>query len=148
MAMHLTSSAFRDGGTIPVDYTCAGAGRWPDLSWSAPPPGTKELAVLVFDPDAGGGGFVHFLAWGVAPTARGTTGNRYPGGGTPGMNGRGSEGWVPPCPPAGGPHHYEFTVFALSRTPRIAPTANVRQFLAAISGSVVASGRLTGIYGA
>ena len=64
------------------------------------------------------------------------------------MNGRGSEGWVPPCPPAGSPHHYEFTVFALSRPPAIASTANVRRFLAAIKGSVVASGHLTGLYGA
>ena len=77
--MQLTSPAFRDGGTIPTEYTCAGAGKWPDLSWSVPPPGTRELAVLVFDPDAGGDGFVHFLTWDVAPTARGTTGNPVPG---------------------------------------------------------------------
>jgi phosphatidylethanolamine-binding protein (PEBP) family uncharacterized protein len=63
------------------------------------------------------------------------------------MNGRGSEGWVAPCPPSGSPHHYEFTVFALARPPQIAPTANVRQFLDGIRGDVLASGRVTGLYG-
>lgn len=145
-AMSLTSSAFADGATIPTEYTCAGAGRRPDLQWSAPPNGTEELALLVFDPDAGSTGFVHYLVWGVDPSLRKTTSNQFPGG-LPGMNGRGSEGWVPPCPPSGGAHHYEFTVFALSRQPEIAPTANVEQFLDGIRGSVLAQGRLTGTFG-
>jgi hypothetical protein len=39
------------------------------------------------------------------------------------------------------------SVFALDRSPAIATTANVRQFLAGIKESVLASGLLTGIYG-
>ena len=66
----LAVGTFADGGTIPTEYTCAGAGRRPDLHWSAPPAGTKELAVLVFDPDAPGGGFVHDLRWGMDPSRR------------------------------------------------------------------------------
>ncbi len=144
--MTLTSSAFTDGEPIPSQFTCAGTGGRPDLRWSAPPPGTKELALLVIDPDAGAPGFVHYLVWDIDPTVREATGNAYPGG-IPGMNGRGNEGWVAPCPPAGGPHHYQFRILALSRTPEIAPTANVEQFLEAIKGSVLAEGRLTGTYG-
>jgi Raf kinase inhibitor-like YbhB/YbcL family protein len=144
--MSLTSSAFADGGTIPTEFTCAGSGRRPDLRWTAPPPGTKELALLVFDPDAGATGFVHYLVWGIDPSLRAATGNRYPGG-SPGMNGRGNEGWVPPCPPSGGPHRYQFTFFALDRHPEIAPTANVAQFLDGIRGAVLAQGRLTGTFG-
>jgi Raf kinase inhibitor-like YbhB/YbcL family protein len=145
-SMRLTSPEFTDGGTIPTVFTCAGAGSSPALDWSAPPAGTKELALLVFDPDAGNEGFVHYLVWGVAPTARGTQRDRYPGG-LPGMNSRGNEGWVPPCPPAGEAHHYQFTVFALDRHPEIAPTANVHQFLEGIRRSVIGEGRLTGRYG-
>jgi Raf kinase inhibitor-like YbhB/YbcL family protein len=144
--MQLTSSAFTDNGTIPVRSTCAGEGAVPDLFWSEPPPGTEQLALLVFDPDAGTTGFVHYLVWGIAPDVRSAAGGRYPGG-VPGMNGRGSEGWVAPCPPPGGPHHYQFTVFALDREPQIAPTANVRQFLDGIRGSVIAEGHLTGLFG-
>jgi Raf kinase inhibitor-like YbhB/YbcL family protein len=144
--MTVTSPEFADGGAIPTEFTCAGAGDMPRLTWSAAPAGTEELAVLVFDPDAGTNGFVHYLGWGIDPTRTGTTRVRYFGA-QPGMNGRGSEGWVPPCPPSGGPHHYEFNVFALSKTPEIAPTANVAQFLDGIKGLVVAQGKLTGLYG-
>jgi Raf kinase inhibitor-like YbhB/YbcL family protein len=146
VAMRLTSSAFADGGTIPTRFTCAGAGTRPDLAWTTPPPGTEELALLVFDPDAGRSGYVHYLAWGIDPNRREATSNLYPGG-TPGMNGRGSEGWVAPCPPSGGPHRYQFTLFALSRHPEIAPTANAEQFLDGIRGSVLAEARLTGRFG-
>jgi Raf kinase inhibitor-like YbhB/YbcL family protein len=144
--LRVTSPAFANNGTIPNEFTCAGAGKRPDLHWSAPPRGTTEQAILVFDPDAGDQGFVHWLVFGIDPSKRAATGNQYPGG-APGMNGTGNEGWVPPCPPSGGPHHYVFTVFALARSPEIAPTANVEQFLDAIKGSVLARGELTGTYG-
>jgi Raf kinase inhibitor-like YbhB/YbcL family protein len=144
--MSLTSSAFLEGGTIPMRYTCAGVGNFPGLAWSRPPPGTKELALLVFDPDAGGGGFVHYLRYGIDPSARGYLDNQVPHG-LPGMNGAGNERWIPPCPPSGGPHHYQFTLFALDRTPDITYTANVHQFLDAIRGSVLAQSRLTGTFG-
>jgi Raf kinase inhibitor-like YbhB/YbcL family protein len=143
--MTLTSPAFADGGTIPTEFTCAGAGSSPELQWSAPD-GTEELALLVFDPDAGGDGFVHYLVWGIDPKLRGAPSNQYPGG-IPGMNSRGSEGWVPPCPPSGSPHRYQFTIFALSRAPEIPPTANVRQFLDGISNTVLSKAELTGTFG-
>jgi Raf kinase inhibitor-like YbhB/YbcL family protein len=145
-AMSVTSPEFADGSTIPTQFTCAGAGEVPELSWTAPPSRTNELALLVFDPDAGADGFVHFLRWGIDPSVRGTQRNSFPSG-VPGMNGRGGEDWVPPCPPAGGPHRYQFTIYALDHEPQIAPTANVQQFLDAIQGSVIAEGHLTGRFG-
>jgi Raf kinase inhibitor-like YbhB/YbcL family protein len=145
-AMQLTSSDFADNGTIPTRLTCAGAGTPPELFWSAPPRGTDQLALLVFDPDAGTDGFVHYLAWGIGAEQR----NASPGSspvGTRGRNSLGQEGWIPPCPPPGGPHRYQFTLFALDHEPQIAPTANVRQFLDGIEGSVIAEGHLTGRFG-
>jgi len=144
--MTVTSPAFTDGGTIPTEFTCSGTGTMPALSWSTPPAGTKELALLVFDPDAGTNGFVHSLEWGIDPAVTGTSHGPVMTG-VRGMNGRGSEGWVPPCPPPGAPHHYEFNVFALSKPSEIAPTATVTQFLDDIKGLVVARGKLTGLYG-
>ncbi len=144
--MHLTSSAFTDNGTIPVRFTCAGEGALPGLFWSAPPAGTEQLALLVFDPDAGADGFVHFLRWGLPARAR-TSGSGPSLGAMPGMNSAGNERWIPPCPPPGGPHRYQFTLFALDREPQIAPTANIRQFLDGIRGSVIAEGHLTGLFG-
>jgi len=40
----LTSPAGVDGGTLPSEYTCDGAGSTIALSWSNAPSGTREFA--------------------------------------------------------------------------------------------------------
>src|SRR5207248_8031307 len=55
------------GGTFPREFTCDGANRPPRLQWSTPPSGTQELAVEMLDPDAPGGTFTHWLAYGLSP---------------------------------------------------------------------------------
>jgi Raf kinase inhibitor-like YbhB/YbcL family protein len=67
----LASSAFAVGGTIPRRHTCDGEDRSPPLSWTAPPRGGRSLALILDDPDAPGGRFVHWLAWGIPPDAGG-----------------------------------------------------------------------------
>ena len=52
----LTSSAFAVGGTIPRRHTCDGEDRSPPLSWTAPPTGSRSLALILDDPDAPGDG--------------------------------------------------------------------------------------------
>src|SRR4051794_17645913 len=60
-AIALRSPAFANGETIPTRYTCSSRGKSPPLAWSGVPSGAKELALVVFDPDAGGGGFTHWV---------------------------------------------------------------------------------------
>src|SRR4051812_19374644 len=149
--MRLTSPAFRDGQPLPTKYTCAGEdganAGYPALYWSAPPPGTKELALVVTDPDGGDGDFVHFLFWGIEPNRRTARSGRMvlP---NPGMNDGGAEWWEPPCPTVGSEHRYEFRVLALDRHPDVLMTANLRQFSDAIKGSVIGEGLLTATSGA
>ncbi|HZU24765.1 MAG TPA: YbhB/YbcL family Raf kinase inhibitor-like protein, partial [Bryobacteraceae bacterium] len=66
--MDLKSSAFTDGGNIPVKYTCDGDGISPPLAWSGVPPGTQALALIVDDPDAPSGVFAHWVVFGISPT--------------------------------------------------------------------------------
>src|SRR5439155_14692198 len=66
----LRSSAFTDGGTIPQRFTCASVGTTPPLAWSGVPAGAKELALLVEDPDAPGGTFVHWVLFHLQPGLR------------------------------------------------------------------------------
>jgi Raf kinase inhibitor-like YbhB/YbcL family protein len=77
------------------------------------PSGVVELALICEDPDAPGGTFVHWVAWGIDPSS----GRLAPDGGPAvrhGRNGFGTTGYRGPCPPAGhGPHHYELTLHAL-----------------------------------
>ena len=108
----LTSSAFAAGGTIPRRHSCDGEDRSPPLSWTAPPSGSRSLALILDDPDAPGGRFVHWLAWGIGPDAGGLAeGEAAP---REGRNDFGTVGYRGPCPPEGDkPHRYIFTVFAV-----------------------------------
>lgn len=111
LAFQLASPAVSNGGTMPVRFTCDGRGLSPPLRWTAPPAGTRSLSLLVRDPDAPGGTFVHWRATGIAPRAGSiASGQRFR---REGANSAGSRGWTPPCPPPGPAHHYVFVLSAL-----------------------------------
>jgi Raf kinase inhibitor-like YbhB/YbcL family protein len=144
-AITVSSTAFIDGDTIPPRYTCDGANVSPLLTVVGVPSGTQELATLVEDPDAPGGTFVHWVAWGsIRPTPRCRRQRPHPSTGT---NGFGRRGYGCPYPPRGAPHRYIFTVFALSRRLGLPPGASADQFRWAVADTAIAQGRFTGRYG-
>ena len=107
------SDDFVDGGELPVEITCDGDGRSPALSWSGFPDDTEEVAVIVDDPDAPGGSFIHWAIWGIDVGADLGAGD-VPGSAVEGANDAGGTGWTGPCPPEGdGPHHYVFSLFSV-----------------------------------
>src|SRR3989338_607074 len=69
MKWKLTSEAFQEGELIPRDYTCEGIDVSPSLSWTAPPNGTKSLALVVDDPDAPVGDWVHWVIYNIPAKA-------------------------------------------------------------------------------
>ncbi len=112
MTIAVTSTAFSEGGTIPPKYTCDGADISPQLGIEHVPPGTAELALLVEDPDAPGGTFVHWLAWGLDPAQPNLAeGQPAPIAGT---NGFGSQGYRGPCPPGGNVHGHALAQASLT----------------------------------
>jgi phosphatidylethanolamine-binding protein (PEBP) family uncharacterized protein len=66
-SLTVTSKSFAPNATIPVDNSCDGGERSPQLTWSAPPDGTKSLAIVLDDPDAPGGTFTHWLVFDIPP---------------------------------------------------------------------------------
>jgi len=144
-SMTLTSPAFRDNGTIPKRFTCSGAGDSPALSWRGVPSGAQSLALLVEDPDAPGGTFVHWTAWDIPPRTRSLPVNAQPR--AQGDNSAGKEGWTPPCPPGGKPHHYVFTIYALAAPLEVDSGASPEEARRAMSRRVIAEGRITGTFG-
>jgi phosphatidylethanolamine-binding protein (PEBP) family uncharacterized protein len=74
----LRSAAFEDGQPIPSRHTCEGEDVSPALDWTSPPAGTRSLALVVEDPDAPGGTFTHWLAWGIEPGALGLAEGGHP----------------------------------------------------------------------
>jgi len=149
--MELTSSSFQDG-RIPKQFTCDGADSSPHLAWTAPPATTKSLALLVTDPDAPVGTWVHWVLYNLPATARdlpiGVQKAQYFGDGSrQGRNDFGKIGYGGPCPPPGTNHRYFFRLYALDIELNLSPGATRDQLEAAIQGHILAHGELIARYG-
>jgi len=145
-SLAVTSRSFPSGGQIPVDYTCDGANRSPQLTWSAPPPGTHGFAVVVEDPDAPSGTFTHWIAYDISGDARSLPEavDLASTGGSTGLNDFKRPGYGGPCPPQLEIHRYAFRVFALDAPLRAGPEPNRDGIDAALRGHVLAAGSLVG----
>ena len=153
--MQITAGDFSGGGAIPPTFSAYGQDVSPALSWTSMPAGTRTLALLVEDPDAGSGKpFVHWAAWNIAPELA-----RLPEAvpTTPqvpdlmnlrqGRNTRGSTGYYGPHPPVGDqPHHFHFQLFALDTVLNLVPGSSREDLLAAMEGHVLAKGDLVGTF--
>jgi Raf kinase inhibitor-like YbhB/YbcL family protein len=150
MAINLTSPDFDEGGSIASRYTCDGLGISPPLSWDSVASGTRSWALIVDDPDAPGGIFVHWVIYNLRPDTR-----RLPedvpnrqtlsSGAQQGVNGAGGVGYTGPCPPSG-THRYFFKVYALDTRLDLGGGATAVRLSDAMEGHVLAEGQLMGTY--
>jgi Raf kinase inhibitor-like YbhB/YbcL family protein len=116
--------------------------------WSSVPAKARELALLVEDPDAPGGTFVHWTAWGIPPKVTQIPPGVPTGNIQQGKNSFGKTGYGGPCPPKGdSPHRYVFTLYALSTTLPLGEGASPSDVTKAIGDIAIAKGTLTGKYG-
>ncbi len=144
----VTSHAFGGGARIPIDYTCDGRDVIPDLTFSAPPPGTLSIVVTIDDPDAPSGVFTHMLAYNLGAdfhaVAEGsdlaTSGARF------GKNDFGNLRYNGPCPPKGELHRYRFTAVALDRTTDLREGLTRPELDNELDGHLLAEGTLTGTF--
>jgi Raf kinase inhibitor-like YbhB/YbcL family protein len=154
MAFTLGSPAFSAGGGIPARYTCEGEDLSPPLVWSAPPPATESLALIVDDPDAPDPGhpqmtWVHWVLYNLPPTAgslpKAVTDSALPAGARQGLNDWKRPGYGGPCPPIGR-HRYFFKLYALGVVLPDSPRLSKAQFEVASAGHVLARSELIGTY--
>ena len=143
--------------TVPRDYTADGRNVSPPLTWSNVPAGTKELAVVLEDPDAGNPPpFVHWVIYKIPATASGLPENVpfEPGmpmpagiaGAVQGVSGFRRPIYRGPAPPPGKVHHYHFVVYALDANLDLKPGLNRAELLDAIKGHVIGHGELVAVY--
>ena len=143
----VTSPAFGDNTQIPAEYSCNGRNVPPPLRWENPPPGTESLALVVDDPDAVGGLYIHWVVTGIAPTATGLVEGALPQGAQVSLNSGGKAAYLGPCPPAGtGVHHYRFQLYALSKQLVLAPTTPAGQATQTIAGAALATASTVGLF--
>jgi Raf kinase inhibitor-like YbhB/YbcL family protein len=145
-ATSTTSFTFTGGDVAegePIDprFSCDGENVSPALAWEAPPADTVELALVVDDPDAPGGSFVHWVVAGLPPDQ--TSLERGSREGEQGANDGGGTGWTGPCPPGGETHGYVFTLYALDTESGFEGGGSADDLREAIDGHVLAEARLT-----
>ena len=152
--MRVTSPAFGNDQAIPAKYAAGGDNISPPLHVEDLPPGTKELALIVEDPDAPRAEpFVHWVAYKIPPVAdlpedlEKDQRLSQPIPLMQGRNDRNDIGYVGPYPPPGsGPHHYHFRVFALDRALEVDPAVDHKALRASMAGHVLDSAELVGVY--
>lgn len=143
--MHLTSPDFSDGGSIPVQFTCDGGDLMPTLQFSDAPAATQSLALIVDDPDAPGGDFVHWLVWNLPPTVPLFGGGSLPLGAVTGRNDFGHSGYGGPCPPTG-THRYQFKLYALDLPLSLDSASTKARLEQVMAGHILAQSVLRGHY--
>ena len=142
VSLTVSSTAFQNNGMIPSKFTCDGANINPPLKIVGAPSNAKSLAIILDDPDAPNGTFVHWVIWNIKPTDM-IAENSAPG--VQGKNGTGKMGYFGPCPHTG-THHYYFKVYALDATLDLKEGADKKALETAMQNHIVGYGELVGTY--
>jgi Raf kinase inhibitor-like YbhB/YbcL family protein len=146
MAITITSTAFKEGENIPRIFTCDDQNVSPPLAWTGIPTNTVSLALIVDDPDAPAGTWVHWVLYDLPPNLTGLDQGKN-GGGTEGQNDFKRVGYGGPCPPRGSNHRYFFKLYALDMGLDLKSGATKTQVENAMKGHILAQGQLMGRYG-
>lgn len=140
--LKISSHSFKEGEMIPVKYTCDGDNINPSLDIKGIPDEANSLAIIVDDPDAPAGTWVHWVAWNI-PVTQHIKEDHVPG--TEGVNDFQQLHYGGPCPPSG-THRYFFKVYALDTILDLPAGTNKMQLEKAISEHIIGFGELTGLY--
>jgi Raf kinase inhibitor-like YbhB/YbcL family protein len=147
--LEIISPVFRDGSPIPPQYTCEGQNVNPPLNIFNVPPKTQGLSLIMHDPDAVSGDYLHWLVWDITPGTDSIAVNSVPIGALQGLNDSGKTGYIGPCPPKGsGTHRYMFDFYALDRPLNLPPNSTIQDVIKAQKGHVLDHSSLTGTFSA
>ena len=146
MFLQLTSDAFANGQSIPAKYSCTGKNLSPALTWNEPPAGTGSFALIVDDPDAPMGTWVHWVLYNIPANTRSLAEGYAPESAVAvGKNSSRNLAYDGPCPPSG-THRYYFKLYALDSVLSLSPGATKDQLLKAMDGHILAQGELMGTF--
>jgi hypothetical protein len=151
MALALKSTAFAPGAEIPKKHSCEAADVSPALEWSGSPARTVSFALIMDDPDAPAGTWVHWVLWNLTASAHGlpeavAKQDQLVDGMRQGRNSFRKIGYNGPCPPPGKPHRYFFRLYALDEKLELAPGASSSDLQQAMKGHVLGQAEYMGTY--
>lgn len=152
MPLELKSDAFVSGQSIPAKYACTGKNISPPLAWGETPAGTRSLTLIMDDPDAPGGTWIHWLLYNISADVHSlqedlpvTGKNSDPNAIYSGRNSWGNIGYGGPCPPSG-THRYYFRLYALDTLISLLPGAAQEDVLREMDGHILAQAELMGTF--
>jgi Raf kinase inhibitor-like YbhB/YbcL family protein len=143
--MKISSPAFGHNGYIPEKHTCDGQDVNPPLLIEGVPPGTKSLALIVDDPDAPVGTWVHWVVWDIRPETKEIREGAVPQGAGQGVNDFRKHDYGGPCPPSG-VHRYFFKLYALDTVLGLGERAKKADLEKAMKGHVIGQAEIIGRY--
>ena len=141
----LTSPVFKDGQFIPKKYTCDGEDINPPLVIKRVPAGAKSLVLIVDDPDAPMGTWVHWVIWNIDPKITEIKEKTLPPNAIEGINDFAKHSYGGPCPPSG-THRYYFKLYALDILLSLSPTSGKKEVEKAMEGHILDFAQLIGLY--
>lgn len=144
-AMRLSSSAFQNNEMIPSRYSCDGDDVSPPLEIEDIPENARSLALIVDDPDAPRGDWVHWAVWNISPDTTSIAEDSVPIGAIEGTTDFGRNEWGGPCPPSG-VHRYQFKLYALDTLLSLPSSAKKQDVEQAMQGHILAQTMLIGRY--
>jgi Raf kinase inhibitor-like YbhB/YbcL family protein len=143
--LKITSSAFVTNGYIPARYTCDGTDINPPLEIDNVPAETKSLALIVDDPDAPVGLWVHWVVWNIDPATREIAEDNVPRAAAQGKNDWKRNSYGGPCPPSG-VHRYFFKLYALDTRLNLGTGTVKTDLEKAMHGHILGKAELIGLY--
>jgi Raf kinase inhibitor-like YbhB/YbcL family protein len=141
----LSSTAFQNNGLVPAKYTCDGNDINPPLFIENVPQGARSLALIVDDPDAPMGTWVHWVVWNINPAMKEIKENDVPKGASFGLNDFKNQAYGGPCPPSG-THRYFFKLYALDTALNLSSGAKKHDVEKAMKGHVISQTQIIGLY--
>lgn len=144
-AFRISSTVFENNGGIPVKFTCDGMDINPPLVIHGVPAGAKSLALIVDDPDAPRGMWVHWVVWNIDPKTTEIREDSVPKGGVQGMNDFRKKDYGGPCPPSG-THRYYFKLYALDTQLNLGVNSEKADLEKAMQGHIISQAQIMGTY--
>jgi Raf kinase inhibitor-like YbhB/YbcL family protein len=145
-ALKISSPVFANNGNIPAKYTCTGKDVNPPLLIEDVPAKAKSLALIVDDPDAPGGTWVHWVLWNISPGTGEIREGTVPAGALQGLNDFRVNEYRGPCPPSG-THRYFFKVYAMDAALNISQNSTKTGVEKAMRGHIIGQAQIIGLYG-
>ena len=143
--MTISSPAFEHNDSIPAKYTCDGEDVNPPLRVKNVPAGARSLALVVDDPDAPRGMWVHWVVWNIDPRTEEIPEDTVPKGSVQGINDFEKRDYGGPCPPSG-THRYFFKLYALDTLLNFSSDAGKAGLEKAMQGHAITQAEIVGLY--